>query len=428
MNDMKGCKKLLLILMVMALILSGCGTPTTEQQPPEEPPVEEPAPAPEPVVVPDAPEPPASGYDDGVYRGTYGDVGDQQVSIQFTLTDGVISNVGYRHLFYRETDFRKIDEDDPMYPIKLQHDQVADYLEEKLLAVMDDLYSPGDFVEDIDAFSGATIRGNKIHSAMMDALNRGVYSPAGAVYKSLPDSYDDGVYRGLYEDGGFQQLGVQFNLLDGIIGDVSYRRLFYAETDFLRIEETDPMYPITLQHQQIAEYLEGKPVVDIFDLFMPQDFVEDIDAFSGATIRGNKVFSAFRDGLNRGVYSPTDGVTTDIGPYADGRYRGVYSDGGNQQIGVQFNLENGNLTNLTYRYLYYANMDMLALEEGNEYYPITLQYEQALEHLDGQTLEAIFDLYEPGEFVEDIDAFSGATLRANKLLSAIRDGLNRGIY
>lgn len=425
---MRRWTKLLLILMVTVLILSGCGTPTTEEPAPEEPPIEEPAPAPEPVEVPAAPEPPASGYDDGVYRGTYGDVGDQQVSIQFTLTDGVISNVGYRHLFYGATDFRQIDEDDPMYPIKLQHDQVADYLEGKPLSSMEELYSPGDFVEDIDAFSGATLRGNKIHSAMMDALNRGVYSPAGAVYKSLPDTYDDGVYRGLYEDGGFQQLGVQFNLTNGILSDVSYRRLFYAETDFLRIQDTDPMYPIALQHQQIADYLEGKPLVDIFDLFMPQDFVEDVDAFSGATIRGNKVFSAFMDGLNRGVYSPTDGVTTDIGLYADGRYRGVYSDGGNQQIGVQFSLEDGNLADLTYRYLYYANMDMLVLEEGDDFYPITLQYEQALQHLDGQPLEMIFDLYEPGEFVEDIDTYTGATLRANKLLSAIRDGLNRGIY
>ncbi|MDW7671993.1 MAG: FMN-binding protein [Bacillota bacterium] len=418
----------LLFLLVIALMLAGCTSAPAPEEPPEEPVEETPAPPPEPVEVPAAPEPPPSGFDDGVYRGTYGDVGDQQVSIQFTLTDGVISNVGYRHLFYGATDFRQIDEDNPMYAIKEQHDQVAAYLEGKPLSVMDELYSPGDFVDDIDTLTGATLRGNKIYSAMMDALNRGVYTPAGAVYKNLPQAYDDGTYRGLYEDGGFQQLGVQFTLTDGIISDVSYRRLFYAETDFTRIEETDPMYPITLQHQQVAEYLEGLPVEDIFDLYTPHEFVDDIDAFSGATLRGNKIFSAFKDGLNRGVYSPTDGVTTDIGPYPDGRYRGVYSDGGNQQIGIQFNLENGNLTDLTFRYLYYANISFLDMAEDDPMYPILVQYEQALAHLEGQPLAVIFDLYEPGEFVEDIDTYTGATLRGNKLLSAIRDGLNRGIY
>lgn len=53
---------------------------------------------------------------------------------------------------------------------------------------------------------------------------------------------------------------------------------------------------------------------------------------------------------------------------------------------------------------------------------------QATEYLVGKPIEAIYDLHSPGDFVDDIDGFSGATIRANKILSAIKDGLNRGIY
>ena len=134
------------------------------------------------------------------------------------------------------------------------------------------------------------------------------------------------------------------------------------------------------------------------------------------------------DGLNRGVYTPTNGVPTDIGPYPDGRYRGVFSDAGNQQIGIQFSLEGGEFTNLSFRQLYYGNIDYLDMDEGDLMYGVTAQYEQVLEYLDGKPLEAVFELYDPAAFVEDVDTFSGATLRANKVLSAIRDGLNRGIY
>ncbi len=431
MHRMFGKKWVLLIVFVLigALMFATACSPADQPDDPEE--VEEPeetVEVEEPEEVLFASEPPASGYNDGTYRGTYGDRGDQQVSVQFTLTDGVMSNMGYRHLYYGATDFRQIDEDDPMYGIKEQHEQIADYLEGKTLDDLEDLYEPENFVDDVDTFSGATIRANKVYSAIQDALNRGVYSPSEPVYKGLPDEYDDGVYRGLFEDGGFQQLGVQFALEDGIIHDVSFRQLFYAETDFTRIQEEDFMYPVKVQHDQMAEHLEGSPVEDIFDLFNPQEFVEDIDTFSGATIRGNKMFSAMKDALNRGVYSPTDGVTTDIGPYPDGRYRGVFSDGGDQQVGIQFHLEDGNFTDLSFRRLDYANIDFMDIDEDEDMYPVLLQHQQVLEYLEGQPLEAAFDLYEPGEFVEDIDTYTGATLRANKVLSAIRDGLNRGIY
>ena len=57
------------------------------------------------------------------------------------------------------------------------------------------------------------------------------------------------------------------------------------------------------------------------------------------------------------------------------------------------------------------------------------QHMQILEYLEGKDIrESLVDLYEPGDFVEDVDGFSGATIRANKVISAVRDGLNRGVY
>ncbi|SFH83973.1 hypothetical protein SAMN05192551_103227 [Tindallia magadiensis] len=419
-----------LLLMIAMLFVSAC-SPTEETEEVEVP--EEPAEMPEEAEeeveeIAFASEPPVSGFNNGTYRGTYGDRGDQQVSVQFTLTDGVISNLGYRHLYYGEADYRQMDEEHPMYPVKLQHEQIASYLEGKTLEDLEDLYEPENFVEDVDTFSGATIRANKVYSAIQDGLNRGVYSPSEPVYKVLEGPYDDGTYRGLFEDGGFQQLGVQFDLKDGMIHDVRFRQLYYGETDHTRIEEGDPMYPVKVQHEQMAAYLEGKPVDAIFDLFNPKDFVEDVDTFSGATIRGNKMFSAMKDALNRGVYSPANSVTKDIGPYPDGRYRGVFSDGGTQQVGIQFYLEEGMFTDLSFRRLNYAGIDFMDIDEEEEMYPVLIQHEQVLEYLEGKSLETVFDLYEPGDFVEDIDTYTGATLRGNKVLSAIRDGLNRGIY
>ncbi len=94
-------------LLIFALVFTVACSPADEPEEVEEPvdQPEEPTEEEEPEEVAFATEPPPSGFNDGTYRGTYGDRGDQQVSVQFTLTDGVISNVGYRHLYYAATDF-----------------------------------------------------------------------------------------------------------------------------------------------------------------------------------------------------------------------------------------------------------------------------------------------------------------------------------
>ncbi|WP_346299904.1 cytochrome b5 domain-containing protein [Halomonas sp. BM-2019] len=113
----------------------------------------------------------------------------------------------------------------------------------------------------------------------------------------------DGRYRGVFGDGGEMQVNVQFDLRDGRLSNISYRHLAYRGDDYRRLDEDDDLYPVWVQHQQLAEALEGQPLTAIFALYEPERLAEDIDGFSGATLRGNKVHSAFRDALNRGVYS-----------------------------------------------------------------------------------------------------------------------------
>ena len=113
----------------------------------------------------------------------------------------------------------------------------------------------------------------------------------------------DGHYRGVFTDRGIIQVNITFDLRDGRFESVDYRYLAYRGVDYLELEEGDELYPVMVQHRQIAERLEGEPVTRIFALYEPERMVDDIDGYSGATLRGAKVISAIRDGLNRGVYS-----------------------------------------------------------------------------------------------------------------------------
>ncbi len=115
-------------------------------------------------------------------------------------------------------------------------------------------------------------------------------------------SYEDGTYRGAFIDRDAVQVNVQFTLEDNIITSIGYRHLAHGGIDYLE-PETEATEALKEQHEQILEYLEGKDIREhLVDLYEPGDFVDDVDGFSGATIRANKVISAVRDGLNRGVY------------------------------------------------------------------------------------------------------------------------------
>ena len=118
-------------------------------------------------------------YEDGTYRGVFIDRNEVQVNIQFTLEDNVITNVRFRHLAYGGIDYLDT-EHDTFSGLTKQYQALIDSLIDQDIRVsLNDLYEPGTIVSDeydIDGFTGATIRGNKVISAARDALNRGVYS------------------------------------------------------------------------------------------------------------------------------------------------------------------------------------------------------------------------------------------------------------
>ncbi len=118
------------------------------------------------------------GYEDGTYRGIFADGNEIQVSIQFTLDDNVITAISFRGLNYRGNDYRSSD-DLMIKGLFEQYQELIQYLVGKdIRASLEDLRQPDLIVEStvVDTFTGATLRGNKIMSAMRDALNRGVYS------------------------------------------------------------------------------------------------------------------------------------------------------------------------------------------------------------------------------------------------------------
>ncbi len=117
-------------------------------------------------------------------------------------------------------------------------------------------------------------------------------------------SYEDGRYRGIYVDGDEVQVVVQFDLEDNIVQSVRFRQLYYSGVDY-QDSEDETIQGLEQQHIDAFEYLIGKDIRDhLSDLYNPEDLdIDDVDAFSGATIRSNKIISAIRDALNRGVYS-----------------------------------------------------------------------------------------------------------------------------
>lgn len=127
--------------------------------------------------------------------------------------------------------------------------------------------------------------------------------PSAKVLLGLaPGTYLDGIYRGHFSDRGEMQVSLQFSLRDNRLHDIELRYLAYAGIDYLRLSEDQPFYPVLLQYRQAIAHLQNQPLANLFDLYSPADVVEDIDAFTGATLRGSKVISAVRDALNRGVY------------------------------------------------------------------------------------------------------------------------------
>lgn len=116
--------------------------------------------------------------------------------------------------------------------------------------------------------------------------------------------HEDGIYRGVFIDGDAIQINVEFTLQDGVVQHASFRHLRRDEDYHLHAIE-EPYRSVIQQYQEALNHLIGKEIeTHLQDLYTPQKIVgTQVDGYTAATLRSNKIISAVRDGLNRGVYS-----------------------------------------------------------------------------------------------------------------------------
>ena len=241
--------------------------------------------------------------------------------------------------------------------------------------------------------------------------------------------YPDGIYRRFYYDGGIEQIAIQFELRDGVFDSIVYRGVKYKDGNYLSEDASDAQKATLRQYYQLADYLLGKGTEAIDDLYFPYDIVQDVDAVTTATIQSSKLISALWDGLNRRPFKllDTSKLPTAM-QYADGVYRGSYMEGGAEEVAVEFVLRDGCFHSIAYRALQYKGEDYLSPSASTAVSQIAAQFEQLLAYLEGKPVSSVNDLYQPGNIVSDADAFSGATIRAPKVISAIWDAFNRHAY
>lgn len=243
------------------------------------------------------------------------------------------------------------------------------------------------------------------------------------------EDYPDGIYRGFYYDGGIEQISIQFEIRGGLFDSIVYRGVKYKDGNYMIEDASDAQKATLRQYQQLADYLIGKGVEAIDDLYSPYEIVEDVDAVTTATMQSSKLISALWDGLNRRPYKLVD--TTKLPApesYADGVYRGTYMEDGGEEVALEFAIRNGCFEEVSYRMLQYKGRDYLAEDASAAEKQIAVQFEALTHYLEGKPVAAVSDLYRPGEIAPDADGFSGATIRAPKVISAIWDALGRHAY
>ena len=241
--------------------------------------------------------------------------------------------------------------------------------------------------------------------------------------------HPDGIYRGFYYDGGIEQIAIQFELREGLFDSIVYRGVKYKDGDYMIEDASDAQKATLRQYEQLAEYLIGKGVEAIDDLYNPYEIVEDVDAVTTATMQSSKLISALWDGLNRRPFKLVDTTKLPVAdPYGDGTYRGSYMEDGGEQVALELTLRDNCFESISYRTLQYRGEDYLAEDAPDVMKRVASQFEALLDYLTGKPVSAVNDLYRPGEIAPDVDGFSGATIRAPKVISAIWDALGRRAY
>jgi len=245
----------------------------------------------------------AQDYPDGIYRGFYYDGGIEQIAIQFELKDGIFTSLIYRGVKYKDGDYMNEDASDAQKAILHQYRQLAEYLVGKDISAIDDLYSPYDIVEDLDAVTTATMKAGKLISALWDGLNRHPYKIVDTTKLPEAESYSDGVYRGSYMEDGGEQVALEFTLKDNHFTEINYLTLQYKDEDYLSSDAATAQGKICTQFKQLLDYLVGKDVSSVNRLYLPGQIASDPECSPGPTLRAPKVISAIWDALGRHAYT-----------------------------------------------------------------------------------------------------------------------------
>ena len=126
------------------------------------------------------------------------------------------------------------------------------------------------------------------------------------------------------------------------------------------------------------------------------------------------------NGSTAGEATQTQTIT-----YKDGTYRGAFYDA---SVVVEISLKDNKVESAKFRTMKYKDEDYLKSEDAT-IVALKWQYEDVLNHIVGKDITTVVDeLYTPENITKDIDGFTAATVRSGKIISAINDALNRGVY
>ena len=241
-------------------------------------------------------------YRDGVYRGFYYSDGVEQVAVQFELKDGLFKSVVIRSLTNRWGSLLDENADDNQKE-KLAHFSVlCDYLEGKGVAAIEALYDPESILKEKGYSAKPHVPYEKLISALWDGLNRRPYKLVDT--SKLPEAapYPDGMYTGTYSDDDGEQVVLVFIIKDNTIEEIHYMKLCYKDVDYMDENASDAVRKMAMQFQQLIDYLKGREISAVNDLYLPGNIAQDTDVSSAATLRAPKVISAIWDGLNKSRY------------------------------------------------------------------------------------------------------------------------------
>ena len=104
------------------------------------------------------------------------------------------------------------------------------------------------------------------------------------------------------EDGG-EQVALEFTLNDNRFTEIHYTTLQYKNEDYLSSDAETAQGKISAQFGQLLDYLVGKDVSSVNQLYLPGQIASDTDVSTGATLRAPKVISAIWDALGRHAYT-----------------------------------------------------------------------------------------------------------------------------